>query len=114
MGSDLGFNGGGWPIWVVVGLVIFGLRSGFRWLRSGLVVFGLLAVCTGVMVMELVKWREGNYRTRIENWMEVQRKKRIYELGSLPPFLLVFAGWKCRERKGSTNWMEVDSFILCT
>ena len=48
VGSDLGFNGGGWPIWVVVGLVIFGLRSGFRcvdlvfwWLRSRLVVFGL-------------------------------------------------------------------------
>ena len=51
MGCDLGFNGGGWPILVVVGLVIFGLRSGFRcvglvfrWLRSGLVVFGLLVI----------------------------------------------------------------------
>ncbi|KAD7116483.1 hypothetical protein E3N88_03751 [Mikania micrantha] len=47
---------------------------------------------TGVMVMDLRKWREGNYRRKIENWMEIQRKKRIYELGSLPPFLLVFAG----------------------
>ncbi|KAM0984036.1 hypothetical protein ACFX13_011691 [Malus domestica] len=47
---------------------------------------------TGVMVMDLVRWREGNYRKRIENWMELQRKRRIYELGSLPPFLLVFAG----------------------
>ncbi|WCJ21735.1 glucosyl transferase family 8 [Euphorbia peplus] len=47
---------------------------------------------TGVMVMDMVKWREGNYRKRIENWMEIQRKRRIYELGSLPPFLLVFAG----------------------
>lgn len=47
---------------------------------------------TGVMVMDMVKWRSGNYRERIENWMELQRKKRIYELGSLPPFLLVFAG----------------------
>jgi|UniRef100_A0A2N9EBU6 lipopolysaccharide biosynthesis glycosyltransferase len=47
---------------------------------------------TGVMVMDLVRWREGNYRKRIENWMELQRKKRIYDLGSLPPFLLVFAG----------------------
>ncbi|KAM7468600.1 hypothetical protein LguiB_016162 [Lonicera macranthoides] len=47
---------------------------------------------TGVMVMDLTKWREGNYRRRIENWMELQRKKRIYELGSLPPFLLVFGG----------------------
>ena len=52
MGYDLGFNGSGWLIWVVVGLVIFSLRSGFwcvglvfRWLRSGLVVFGLLTVC---------------------------------------------------------------------
>ncbi|CAN1187634.1 Probable galacturonosyltransferase-like 9 [Linum perenne] len=47
---------------------------------------------TGVMVMDLEKWREGNYRKKIEMWMEVQRQRRIYELGSLPPFLLVFAG----------------------
>ncbi|XP_057948530.1 probable galacturonosyltransferase-like 9 [Malania oleifera] len=47
---------------------------------------------TGVMVMDLVKWREGNYRKKIERWMELQKKKRIYELGSLPPFLLVFSG----------------------
>ncbi|KAI3816835.1 hypothetical protein L1987_16540 [Smallanthus sonchifolius] len=47
---------------------------------------------TGVMVMDMVKWRQGNYRRRIEKWMELQRKKRIYELGSLPPFLLVFSG----------------------
>ena len=26
---------------------------------------------TEIMVMDLVKWREGNYRKRIENWMEV-------------------------------------------
>ncbi|KAI3744570.1 hypothetical protein L1987_57654 [Smallanthus sonchifolius] len=47
---------------------------------------------TGVMVMDLGKWRKGNYRSKIEKWMERQRKNRIYELGSLPPFLLVFAG----------------------
>ncbi|GMH26133.1 hypothetical protein Nepgr_027976 [Nepenthes gracilis] len=47
---------------------------------------------TGVMVMDMVRWREGNYRRKIEDWMEIQRKKRIYELGSLPPFLLVFGG----------------------
>ncbi|CAN4124315.1 unnamed protein product [Withania somnifera] len=29
---------------------------------------------------------------KIESWMELQRQKRIYELGSLPPFLLVFGG----------------------
>lgn len=58
-------------------------------------VFGSRKPCyfnTGVMVMDLVRWREGNYRKRIENWMEIQRRKRIYDLGSLPPFLLVFAG----------------------
>jgi lipopolysaccharide biosynthesis glycosyltransferase len=47
---------------------------------------------TGVMVMDLVRWRNGNFRRKIENWMELQRKRRIYDLGSLPPFLLVFAG----------------------
>ncbi|XP_057529987.1 probable galacturonosyltransferase-like 9 [Amaranthus tricolor] len=47
---------------------------------------------TGVMVMDLKKWREGNYGKKIESWMEIQKKKRIYELGSLPPFLLVFGG----------------------
>ncbi|KAM7506673.1 hypothetical protein LguiA_017126 [Lonicera macranthoides] len=47
---------------------------------------------TGVMVMDLVRWRAGDYRMRIEKWMEVQKLKRIYELGSLPPFLLVFGG----------------------
>ncbi|KAE9607109.1 putative polygalacturonate 4-alpha-galacturonosyltransferase [Lupinus albus] len=47
---------------------------------------------TGVMIMDLVRWKEGNYREKVEAWMELQKKKRIYELGSLPPFLLVFGG----------------------
>lgn len=47
---------------------------------------------TGVMVMDLGKWREGQFEKKIENWMKLQREKRIYELGSLPPFLLVFGG----------------------
>ncbi|KAH7690852.1 Polygalacturonate 4-alpha-galacturonosyltransferase protein [Dioscorea alata] len=48
---------------------------------------------TGVMVMDLGKWRQGGYTRKLEEWMEVQKKEaRIYELGSLPPFLLVFAG----------------------
>ncbi|KAK6160127.1 hypothetical protein DH2020_003508 [Rehmannia glutinosa] len=58
-------------------------------------VFGSRKPCyfnTGVMVMDLEKWREGHFRNKIENWMELQRKNRIYELGSLPPFLLVFGG----------------------
>lgn len=47
---------------------------------------------TGVMVMDLAKWRQEGYSKRVEQWMSVQKAKRIYELGSLPPFLLVFAG----------------------
>ncbi|KAL3538242.1 hypothetical protein ACH5RR_001608 [Cinchona calisaya] len=47
---------------------------------------------TGVMVIDLVKWRKFGYTQKIERWMEIQRKHRVYDLGSLPPFLLVFAG----------------------
>ncbi|KAJ6907343.1 glycosyltransferase 8E [Populus alba x Populus x berolinensis] len=47
---------------------------------------------TGVMVIDLERWREGDYTTKIVEWMELQKRMRIYELGSLPPFLLVFAG----------------------
>uniref|UniRef100_A0A251THL3 Hexosyltransferase n=2 Tax=Helianthus annuus TaxID=4232 RepID=A0A251THL3_HELAN len=47
---------------------------------------------TGVMVIDVEKWRRFGYTKRIEKWMEVQKTERIYELGSLPPFLLVFAG----------------------
>lgn len=47
---------------------------------------------TGVMVIDLVKWRDGGYTEKIEWWMKLQKSYRIYELGSLPPFLLVFAG----------------------
>ncbi|XP_027938212.1 probable galacturonosyltransferase-like 4 [Vigna unguiculata] len=47
---------------------------------------------TGVMVMDVEKWREGKYRAKVEAWMAVQKQKRIYHLGSLPPFLLVLAG----------------------
>ncbi|KAK4758626.1 hypothetical protein SAY87_019927 [Trapa incisa] len=47
---------------------------------------------TGVMVIDLARWRRVGYTRRIEQWMEIQKGDRIYELGSLPPFLLVFAG----------------------
>ncbi|XP_004509235.1 probable galacturonosyltransferase-like 1 [Cicer arietinum] len=47
---------------------------------------------TGVMVIDLRRWRAGDYTTMIREWMELQKRMRIYELGSLPPFLLVFAG----------------------
>ncbi|KAK6921786.1 Glycosyl transferase, family 8 [Dillenia turbinata] len=47
---------------------------------------------TGVMVVDLVRWREGKCTEKLEHWMRIQKRRRIYELGSLPPFLLVFAG----------------------
>ncbi|KAG8652264.1 hypothetical protein MANES_06G071900v8 [Manihot esculenta] len=47
---------------------------------------------TGVMVIDVLKWRNGKYTQKLEYWMRIQKKYRIYELGSLPPFLLVFAG----------------------
>ncbi|KAL5700989.1 putative galacturonosyltransferase-like 7 [Ranunculus cassubicifolius] len=47
---------------------------------------------TGVMVIDLMRWRRFGYTKKIERWMEIQKSDRIYELGSLPPFLLVFAG----------------------
>ncbi|XP_030970554.1 probable galacturonosyltransferase-like 3 [Quercus lobata] len=47
---------------------------------------------TGVMVIDIWKWREGKFTQRLEYWMRIQKRYRIYELGSLPPFLLVFAG----------------------
>lgn len=48
---------------------------------------------TGVMVMDVDKWRKEKYTEKVEKWMAVQKqRKRIYHLGSLPPFLLVLAG----------------------
>eukprot|EP00250_Pteridium_aquilinum_P014114 c21791_g1_i1 orf=609-1904(-) len=48
---------------------------------------------TGVMIIDLVKWRQQGCTRKIEQWMEIQKDRRIYELGSLPPYLLVFAGF---------------------
>ncbi|KAL1548523.1 putative galacturonosyltransferase-like 4 [Salvia divinorum] len=47
---------------------------------------------TGVMVVDVERWRKGGYTRKVEEWMAVQKHKRIYHLGSLPPILLVFAG----------------------
>ncbi|KMZ56019.1 Glycosyltransferase family GT8 protein [Zostera marina] len=47
---------------------------------------------TGVMVIDLDRWRTGGYTQKIENWMQLHKRLKIYDLGSLPPFLLVFAG----------------------
>ncbi|KAL4573079.1 hypothetical protein LXL04_019872 [Taraxacum kok-saghyz] len=34
---------------------------------------------TGVMVMDLMKWRTEDYRSRTERWMEIQKEERIYD-----------------------------------
>lgn len=47
---------------------------------------------SGVMVMNVEKWRKGRYTEKVEKWMGIQKQRRIYNLGSLPPFLLVLAG----------------------
>ncbi|WJZ87011.1 hypothetical protein VitviT2T_006419 [Vitis vinifera] len=47
---------------------------------------------TGVMVVDVDRWRKGGYTQKVEEWMAVQKQNRIYDLGSLPPFLLVLAG----------------------
>ncbi|XP_068659603.1 probable galacturonosyltransferase-like 4 [Aristolochia californica] len=47
---------------------------------------------TGVMVLDIDQWRRGGYTAKVEDWMTIQKNKRIYHLGSLPPFLLVLAG----------------------
>jgi lipopolysaccharide biosynthesis glycosyltransferase len=44
------------------------------------------------MVINLEKWRENKCTARVEYWMEVQKEQQIYDLGSLPPLLLTFAG----------------------
>ncbi|KAK9948710.1 hypothetical protein M0R45_004275 [Rubus argutus] len=40
---------------------------------------------TGVMVIDLDRWRAGGYTSRIVEWMELQKRMRIYELGG--PYL---------------------------
>ncbi|GAA0139062.1 hypothetical protein Leryth_006286 [Lithospermum erythrorhizon] len=47
---------------------------------------------TGVMVVDVDKWRKSGSTEKVEEWMAIQKNKRIYTLGSLPPILLVFAG----------------------
>lgn len=47
---------------------------------------------TGVMVVDVERWRRLGLTQKVEEWMAVQKRKRIYVLGSLPPFLLVLAG----------------------
>nr|DAD35250.1 TPA_asm: hypothetical protein HUJ06_005890 [Nelumbo nucifera] len=75
------------------------------------------------MVINIRRWREGKYTEKLESWMRIQKRQRIYELGSLPPFLLVFAGdvrgvehrpvsllhWSGKGKP----WLRLDSRRLC-
>ncbi|CAN1854150.1 Probable galacturonosyltransferase-like 4 [Linum perenne] len=66
---------------------------------------------TGVMVMDVEKWREGGYTTKVEEWMAVQKRERIYHLGSLPPFLLVLAGnIKAVDHRWNQHGLGGDNF----
>ncbi|XP_020087374.1 probable galacturonosyltransferase-like 7 [Ananas comosus] len=58
---------------------------------------------TGVMVLDLERWRRGGATARIERWMRVQRRARIYDLGSLPPLMLVFAAAATSTRAPSAS-----------
>ncbi|KAL0414628.1 UNVERIFIED_CONTAM: putative galacturonosyltransferase-like 4 [Sesamum radiatum] len=75
---------------------------------------------TGVMVVDVDQWRKGGYTQKVEEWMAVQKRMRIYHLGSLPPVLLVFAGnikavdhrWN-QHGLGGTTWKAgVEGSIL--
>jgi hypothetical protein len=72
--------------WRVAGLISTSIRG---------VHVGVLDVAGAILgvrgVLDLARWRHAGYTTQIEEWMEQQKRVRIYELGSLPPFLLVFA-----------------------
>ena len=66
---------------------------------------------TGVMVMDVDKWRKGEYTQKVEEWMAVQKNKRIYHLGSLPPFLLVLAGnIKAVDHRWNQHGLGGDNF----
>ena len=46
------------------------------------------------MLFDTAKWRQHDITSKLLRWMNVQKEgaERIYRLGSLPPFLLVFSG----------------------
>ncbi|KAG5023937.1 hypothetical protein AAZX31_07G236000 [Glycine max] len=67
---------------------------------------------TGVMVMDVDTWRKERYTEKVEEWMAVQKQqKRIYHLGSLPPFLLVLAGnIKAVDHRWNQHGLGGDNF----
>ncbi|GAB2300160.1 hypothetical protein Dimus_034200 [Dionaea muscipula] len=66
---------------------------------------------TGVMVLDVDKWRKYGYTQKVEEWMLVQKQRRIYHLGSLPPFLLVLAGnIKAVDHRWNQHGLGGDNF----
>ncbi|KAL6293303.1 hypothetical protein ACE6H2_001445 [Prunus campanulata] len=66
---------------------------------------------TGVMVVDVDKWRKGGYTQKVEEWMTLQKRKRLYNLGSLPPFLLVLAGnIKAVDHRWNQHGLGGDNF----
>ncbi|KAL2339115.1 hypothetical protein Fmac_013561 [Flemingia macrophylla] len=67
---------------------------------------------TGVMVIDVDTWRKERYTDKVEVWMAVQKQhKRIYHLGSLPPFLLVLAGnIKAVDHRWNQHGLGGDNF----
>ncbi|CAN6548106.1 unnamed protein product [Malus baccata var. baccata] len=66
---------------------------------------------TGVMVVDVDKWRKGGYTQKVEEWMALQKRKRLYHLGSLPPFLLLLAGnIKAVDHRWNQHGLGGDNF----
>ncbi|KAL6188685.1 hypothetical protein ACLB2K_040076 [Fragaria x ananassa] len=66
---------------------------------------------TGEMVMDVDKWRKGGYTNKVDRWMALQKRKRLYNLGSLPPFLLVLAGnIKAVDHRWNQHGLGGDNF----
>ncbi|KAK9664296.1 hypothetical protein RND81_14G031500 [Saponaria officinalis] len=66
---------------------------------------------TGVMILDVIKWKKESYTQKVEQWMVIQKFKRIYHLGSLPPFLLIFAGnIKAVDHRWNQHGLGGDNF----
>ncbi|CAO2832047.1 unnamed protein product [Amaranthus hypochondriacus] len=66
---------------------------------------------TGVMVLDVNQWKKQGYTQKVEEWMVIQKLKRIYHLGSLPPFLLIFAGnIKAVDHRWNQHGLGGDNF----
>ena len=69
------------------------LCNGFCGIEAGCVEVSVTNVVVWTMCVQ-AKWRKHNITDKLLYWMNVQKygSERIYRLGSLPPFLLVFSG----------------------